>query len=308
MPQLERQPVRILTDTGASPIESEVNKLGIEVLPLHIKFPDGDDILSNSITPDEFYRLLEEKNLPPTPENPKGTKVYNIPTTSAVNEYEFSRGYQKLADEGATTIFSIQMTAEPSVTYNNAVLAADRFMESNKGVDIRPINTKTMSRAEMFIVTKAAEMAQSGKTPEDIQTTIDYMIPRVGLTAVFKNLEYFKRGGRAAQAKGFLLSMLSIQPILGFDKKGSITMLERRSKVSQAQERQFEMLLEHSDLKQIDIIHANDLALAQQIKANLATHFAGAIGIFEIGPMLAVHGGPGVLGFCWESETIPINR
>jgi len=291
MPQPERQPIRVVTDSGCSklPDDQTVKNLNVKVLPLHITFPGGKDIPSDSISADEFYGRLS---------------VSSIPSTSAVNVGEFEQTYEKLVDEGATTIYSIHLPEKTSSTLPNARIAADTVM-GRKDVKIYPVDTFTMSAAQWFVAEKTAQMAKGGASRQEIQTAIDFTVPRVELFAVFENLDYFKKGGRANQVKGFLLSLLKIQPILGFEDDGTIAMLEKERTLSKARERMFQMVLERGELTQAAIIHTNAPGLAREAELNLKTHFAGAIGIFEIGPTLAVHGGPNVIGYCLESKNLP---
>lgn len=284
----ERQPTRVLVDIGASPDETKAKDLGIEVLPLHIKFPNEEEMYSNAISPEQFYARLS---------------LDNIPSTSAVNPGEFMRGYDKLANEGATTIFSIHMSDKMSSTYGNAVLAKDMFSDINPDVNIIPVDTKKTSVAQWFIATKAAEMAKEGKTPDEINTHIEYMIPRVGLYAVFNDLTYFVHGGRAVTLKEKIANKLNIGILLGFDSDGTITDIGKSLTPGRARASMIEKINEKDDLVQLAVFHSNSPELAEKTRNNLSTHFAGIIGIFEVGPMLAVHGGPGVIGVSWENKS-----
>jgi DegV family protein with EDD domain len=287
----ERQPIRIVTDDGASkrPDDPTVTHLGIEVLPLHIIFPNGQDIPSDALTADEFYAQLS---------------LDNIPSTSAVSPAQFEEKYETLADQGATTIFSLHIPEKTSSTFINAQIAADTVM-GRKNVKIHPIDTLTMSAAQWFVVEKVAREAKNGALPEHIQEVIDYTIPRVELFASFDTLKYFQKGGRSEMVKGLFMSLLSIQPILGFEKDGTIAMIEKQRTLSKARERMFEMVLERGDLVQAAVITSNALKLAEEMAQNLRQHFAGAVGIFRISPSLAVHGGPGIVGYCIESKNVP---
>jgi DegV family protein with EDD domain len=287
----EIQPIRVLTDIGTSMRQDNplVNELGVKIVPLHVIFPDGTDRTADTLSDTEFYAGLTRES---------------IPTTSAPNVSQYEKAYQELFDEGAETILSIHMSGEISGTLPNAESAAQSYISKGKNIEV--INTKTLSLAEWFVVQKAAGMAKSGESLPSINSAIDNIIPRVGLVAVFETLDYFKRGGRMAHLKKLMASLLSLTPVLGFDQNGVITTLKSFDRsVKSARKNMIEIVKQQGELLQAAIIHSNAPLLAEEIRDNLSSHFAGVMGLFDVGPTLAVHGGPNIVGICWESKNAP---
>lgn len=112
-----------------------------------------------------------------------------------------------------------------------------------------------------------------------------------------ETLEYLHKGGRIGGATAFLGSALSIKPVLYV--KGRIEPLERVRTRKRAIARLLELVEEKVGAKETHfaILHceADEEALefGEQLKAKFN---CAELDVFEAGPVIGTHAGPGTLG------------
>lgn len=130
---------------------------------------------------------------------------------------------------------------------------------------------------------------------EDIRDMVERMIPRVRILILLDTLEYVRRGGRIGRARAMLGSVLRVKPILVI-RDGEVYPGERVRTKKAALERTFQTVTSYR-AKEIGIGYSTNPQEAQEMKRMLELALPGvAISIVRLGPVLGVHGGPGVLG------------
>ncbi len=97
-----------------------------------------------------------------------------------------------------------------SGTYNSAMIARDDF----KNADIRVIDSRSIAGNLGTLSLLAHEMAQSGKTADEIEAKIKELIPRGRTYFLIDTLEYLQKGGRIGSARALLGELLQVKPIL----------------------------------------------------------------------------------------------
>ena len=130
---------------------------------------------------------------------------------------------------------------------------------------------------------------------------VEAMRPKVTVLLLVDTLENLAKGGRIGGAQAFLGGLLNIKPILQV-KEGRVEPMERVRTRRKAMERLVEIAAEATKGKrcQIAVGHAQapeDAATLSKLiheKMDVAEEFNS-----ELGPVLATHTGPGVLGFVY---------
>ena len=102
--------VKIVTDSTADIPKSMAEELGIEVVPLKVRFGEEEFLDGVDLTPDEFYRRL--------------TSSAALPVTSQPSVGEFAETYRRVA-EGSDGIVSIHVSSLVSGTMQAATQAKD---------------------------------------------------------------------------------------------------------------------------------------------------------------------------------------
>jgi DegV family protein with EDD domain len=271
-------PVRIVTDTTSDLPARLADELKIPVVPLSVIF--GEEVYREGIdiTHDLFYDKLVRSKI--------------APTTSAPSVGDFLAVYQPLLKE-TDEVVSIHLSSKLSATYNNAVQAARQL--ADQGARIEVVDSQTVSFGMTFLVAAAARAAMNGAGVEEIRELIDKMIPRIRIYVALDTLEYLRRGGRIGRARAFLGAVLRVKPLLSI-RDGEVHPEERVRTKALAVERLFQIVTSYR-AQEVAIGYSTNAQEAEQLRRRLAGALPGVTThVQRLGPVLGVHGGPGVLG------------
>src|SRR3954470_8077736 len=103
-------PVRIVTDSASDLPEALCEQLGIEVVPLTIRFGEREYVDRKELSTDAFWRELESASA--------------LPETAAPSVGAFEETFRRLSDEGADGIVCVNLSAKMSATMQSAQVAA----------------------------------------------------------------------------------------------------------------------------------------------------------------------------------------
>ena len=199
------------------------------------------------------------------------------------------------AGKQAESVVVVAPTSKASGTVRSAETAAQDF----PGVDIRVVDTQTVSCNLGSMVLVADDMARTGKSADEIVAKLNDMIPRGRLYFVVDTLEYLARGGRIGGAKKLLAELLEIKPILQV-KEGQIEPFEQQRTKKRALARLVETVAE--SCKGGDDAHLCVLQVAAEQEAQVLVEELKSrvpianIPIYELPPAIIVHAGPRAMG------------
>jgi DegV family protein with EDD domain len=166
-------------------------------------------------------------------------------------------------------------------------------------VDVRVIDTQTISCNLGSMVLLADNMAKAGKSADEIIAKLTVMIPCGRLYFVVDTLEYLAKGGRIGGAKKLLAELLEIKPILQV-KDGQVEPFEQQRTKKRAMARLVEVVAEQcqggaeAHLAVIQVAAEQEAAaLAEELKSKLQIP---SIPIYQLPPAIVVHAGPKTLG------------
>jgi fatty acid kinase fatty acid binding subunit len=187
----------------------------------------------------------------------------------------------------------------PSLKLSGTLRSAETAAQDFPGLDVRIIDTQTVSCNLGAMVLEAHAMAQAGKSADEIVRRIEEMIPRGRLYFVVATLEYLAKGGRIGGAKALVGELIQIKPVLHI-REGQAAPYEqqRTRKRSLARlEEIVESQCPNSTASHLAVIQvaAEDEAreLAEHLKARMSL---AEVPIYELPPAIVVHGGPGAIG------------
>jgi DegV family protein with EDD domain len=269
--------VQVVTDSTCDLSQSQVEKLDIKIVPIHIRFGsrtyrDGVDINN-----EQFYAMLEK-----SPEHP---------ATSQPNTEDFltvyREGYRKCSG-----IVSIHVSSRISGVFNSAILAR-KSLETDCPIEV--IDSKFNSAGLGLVVTAAGRMAQTGAGILEVVAEAHRAIREVCMFGIFETTKYLARSGRVNKTIAAASRILHVMPLLTFHD-GEIVRAGLVRAVSKGMERILVFVNHNSPVKEIVIAHSQVADQAEQLKKRLGEFVADEkISIVELGAGLGVHGGPGVL-------------
>ena len=239
---------------------------------------------------EQFYRIMARMI----------TEDGRLPQTSGLNPGIACDTYLKLfADEKVEAVYSTHITKAHSQAWNAArVGAKEANKRASKDLPIAVADSKQLSIGQWWVAKHAAWIAKKGARLRQIVEEVSEMIPKIHLLAVLETFENLKKGGRADQIKGVLVSVLStisIHPILGL-KDGKLDLVGRARNASKARARIVEMVGDMGELAKVAVIHTNAPILAEEVRRSLARIFQGMIPKVDAGPALATHAGEKAVG------------
>jgi DegV family protein with EDD domain len=272
--------VRIVTDSASDLPPETCEELGIEVVPLTIRFGEEEFVDRKELSTAEFWRRLETSSV--------------LPETAAPSVGAFEETFRRLADEGADGIVCVNLSAKLSATMQSAQVAA-------KALDgLCPVSIVDSKSASMGIGTLAIYAARRARDGADLTAIVDEVEARRErqiLLAALDTLEYLRKGGRIGGAQALLGSMLSIKPIITVTdgEVEPVGKVRTRSKALQ-------FIIDRAPSDGVDsiaVLHAGAPDI-DEFMARLRPKLADAeIIVGHVGPVVGVHAGPRVLGCAW---------
>ena len=272
--------VRIITDSACDLPDSVVQSLGIEVVPLFIRFGDDELVDREQLTTTQFWQRCSVES--------------DLPSTAAPSPGRFEDTVRKLQGEGATGVVIINLSGELSGTIAAARLAAETMKTS---LDVRVVDSRTVTMGLGAIVVACARAAQAGGTIDDVEALANDLSARCKVWGALDTLENLKKGGRIGGAKAMLASVLSIKPIIEV-RDGVVQEGGKQRTRSKALAFLVDKVREASTnpgISQLCVLHADcsDVdAFVDQLKAV----YSGEILVGEIGAVVGAHAGRGTIG------------
>ena len=259
-------------------------------------------------------KLLEERCIPLVPQivtfgeesyhDDKGldtvtflSKLKASPTLPKTAAPEPSLYYPIFAEarRKGESVIVVAPTSKASGTARSAEIAAKDF----PGVDIRVIDTLTISCNLGSLVLVADDMARSGKSADEIVAKLNEMIPRGRIYFLVDTLEYLAKGGRIGGAKKLLAELLEIKPILQV-KDGQVESFEQQRTKKRALARLVEVVKESckgGEEAHLCVLQVEAEKEAQAVAAELKSEVpVSDIPIYELPPAIVVHAGPKAMG------------
>jgi len=272
------KPVLVVTDSTADLPPELVAELGITVVPLRVIFGDESFRDGIDLTSDEFFRRLQE-----APE---------LPTTSQPSVGEFLQVYEELAQR-TDRIISIHVSSRFSGTVVTARTAAQSLAAR---CSIEVIDSNSASMAMGFAVIAAARAARDGADLDACAEAARSVLRRQRLAVVVDTLEYLRRGGRIGRAQAFLGGLLRLKPILTI-RDGEAYPLARVRTHRRALEEALRICLDQGEVVEATVMYTTRPEDAEYMTNEVARRCPGIpIHTGKIGPVIGVHGGPGLIG------------
>lgn len=270
----------IVADTTCGLPRDLLAQRGIPLIPQVVMF--GEESFHDDKDMDTatfLQRLKASKELPKTaaPEPPLYFPIF------------------KQAQGKGESVIVVAPTGKASGTVRSAQTAALEFPK----VDIRVVDTLTISCNLGSLVLVADDMAKAGESADEIVAKLNDMIPRGRLYFLVDTLEYLAKGGRIGGAKRLLAELLEIKPILQV-KNGQVESFEQQRTKKRALARLVEVVVEQCPVGESAHLCALQVEAereAETLVAELKSRVnVSQIPIYELPPAIVVHAGPRAMG------------
>ena len=270
--------IRIVTDSASDISLEEAEDLGIEIVPLSIRFGEAEytDLVDLSVS--DFYQKMAESDL--------------LPSTAAPSPGAFEAAFKKCAEAGAEGVICINLSLALSATGQAAQLAADALADT---LPVKCIDSKSITCGLGTIIRKAAGAAKDGGSMDEIVALVENLANRTRIFATLDTLENLKKGGRIGGAKAMLGTMLQFKPCLDLSS-GEVVEAGRQRTRKKSLIWLKEVLESEGEISELSIIHgdAPDVEEFATLISDIVPR--DQIRINQLGAVIGTHGGPRVLG------------
>jgi DegV family protein with EDD domain len=221
-----------------------------------------------------------------------------LPTTSQPSVGDFQAVYEPLLADGGEVV-SIHISGGISGTVEAARQAAEGLERDGKGGErVHVFDSETGAGGLGLCVLGAAKAAARGESGEEVLAAAKTTREALKMWFAIDTLEFLKRSGRIGGAAAWIGSTLRIKPILTLEREMAPVERVRTSK------RMLERLVDYAKQRQESgadgwvVQHIQAPEQAQYLIDTLKADVFGDDPVFvsEIGPVLAAHTGPGLLG------------
>jgi len=276
-------PVAVVSDTTAYLPTDVVEANDIRLVSLYVNF--GGDMLREADIRDypAFFDRLRSAD--------------EMPTTSQPSVGDFLAVYEPLLAEGRD-IVSIHISGGLSGTPEAARQAREALERDGKGGErVHVMDSSTAAGGLGMVVLGAVRRARAGGDVDAVLAVARETREKLKMWFAIDTLEFLKRSGRIGAASAWIGSTLKIKPILTVESE--ISPIERVRTSARA----FERMVDYARQRHVD---GADGWVVQHIQsdeqgralADRCREIYECEPLFysEIGPVLAVHTGPGLLG------------
>ena len=274
----------IVTDSSCDLPEDLVEKWGIEVVPLSIRFGDVELTDREELTTAEFWARCAGSA--------------ELPSTAAPSPGRFEQAYRSLADRGASGILVVTISGALSATIQSAELAA----RAVDGVEVRIVDSRTVSLGLGTIALACAEAAATGRDLDAIETLAGDLVARTRVFGALDTLDNLRKGGRIGNAKALLATALNIKPII--EVAGGV--VEQHGK-QRTRSKALTFLVDkvasyRGRIEHLAVLHA-DCSDVDAFVERLRPLTDGEIVVGQIGPVIGAHAGRGTIGVAFHERT-----
>ncbi len=196
------QKIALLTDSCADIPKALQQKYDIFVVPLKLRFSDGEYADGVDITPAEVYRRLPSE----------------IPKTTLPGGDAVERAFEQIRQSGYTRALAIHLSGGLSGTSNLVRVIG----QQQAGLEVAVFDTLSGSLGTGATVLQAARWIEQGWSWEELQRAIPPLMRNTHVFFCVNTLEYLRRGGRIGKISAVTGTLLQIKPIISFAQDGQL--------------------------------------------------------------------------------------
>lgn len=278
--------IKITADSTCDLSLEIIERYNIDILPLYVvenekSLRDGIDV-----SPEDIFDFVE--------------KTGGSVSTSAVNTNDYINYFTKIK-KNYDAIIHINISSEFSSCYQNALIAAETVG------NVYPVDSRNLSTGSGHIVVEAAEMAESGASPEEIVSAMKELTKKVEASFFIEKLDYLRRGGRCSALTALGANLLSLHPCIEVkDGKMGVGKKYRGNMEKVAEQYVRDRLEGRTDIKtdRIFVTHSpSDRELVEFVKAEIPKYMKfDEIIETDAGCTVSSHCGPNTIGILFKRK------
>ncbi|MFD1420709.1 DegV family protein [Lactiplantibacillus songbeiensis] len=278
----------IVTDSASYLSAEAIKKYDIHVVPITVIFGQQTYLENVEMTSKEFYERMRT-----APE---------LPTTTQITLGQMQQMYDQLAAEGYDAVISIHLSSGITSFITNL----ESYLPNITNIKVYPFDSLITAGGEAYMALLAAKLIAAGQTPEQVITQLEVLRDTTEVYFVVDNLSHLVRTGRLSNASGLVGNLLRIKPVLTFEDGKIVAIQKERTmrRAYQAIKAKLAAAIDAADYPlRVTIENGNNPKMQAEWTADLEASFPGIkIVEGEIGPVVGVHVGEGVMGLIWARD------
>ena len=278
----------LITDSTCDIPQNMINQYGISVIPLGVVW--GNELLHDRVdlTPEEFYRRLDNDPVWPTSTLPSPT--------------EFEKVYRDSIAKGAKEIVVMTVSSAMSGTFQLAEQVGRQMV-----VPVHVVDSKGPTMSLGWQVLAAARTRELGGNAVKMIEAATRVRKKLVQIVCLDTLEYLHRGGRIGNATRFIGGLLDIKPLVEINHQTGLVdfcgQARTRTKSIETLVGRFFEKLSPGKPKRVAVLHGGALPEAQALADRIKKEYDPLELLVNItGPVLGIHTGPRALALCGYTE------
>lgn len=269
----------IVTDSACDLSDEILKKYSIEFISLRLICSEGEYRDRTEISIDKVFEILKKEQ----------------PTTSLPRPEDVETLYTKLYEQGVKNVIHICISSGLSGTYNMVNIIAEDFKDK---LNIKVVDSKTLSMGLGEIVIAAGEAMLSGASPDEIVEVAKKVREEQACIFVIPTLEHLRKGGRIGRVEGAVGSLLNIKPVIKVNDEGVYITIAKGRGFVKAKNAMINQLEYFKGRKiKVAVVHGSDDSKAIKLLETIKSSYDVVESwISPVSAILAVHTGDGLLG------------
>lgn len=273
--------VRIVTDSACDLPQARADALGIEIVPLTIRFGEEEFVDRVELSNEEFWRKVATSPV--------------LPETAAPSPGAFEERFRAMGAAGADAVLCINLSSRLSGTMQSAQIGATALEGE---IPVRVIDSLSVSLGLGSQCIAAQALAEAGQDLDTIAAAVEDRAAHTRLFGALDTLEHLRRGGRIGGAQAMLGSVLSIKPIIQI-QDGVVSEAGKVRTRSKSLSHLASKLAAANEPEGVFVFHAQAPDIEEFLDLVGKIVPRDGIEVGNIGPVIGTHGGPRTMGLGW---------
>lgn len=266
---------RIIVDSGSSIKTGEMDKYGIDILPIQLQMGEEFFLDGVNLSTEEFYRRLRDNK--------------QFPKTSLPSLEEAQKLVDAYIGQGDEVLI-ITISSEISGTYQAIKMLFNEY------ANVHVYDSRLAVGGIRFLVEEALRYEQ--ESMEFVIEKLNQLLPRIVIAAVPETLDYLLAGGRLSRSSWMVGTLLSIIPIITFID-GKVSVLTKKRGIKQGKKALIDKIQEDkADLSRgIIAAYTYNKGNIDDLVSMLPQEYQNAITVYDdLCSSIACHWGPNAFG------------